>query len=76
MVKYLKVPIIEELIRRVEEVESDKNATTTAAIGILNHYFPAKHGFAISSDRVSIDDMPDTSNIMVRELHPEGGFAE
>lgn len=48
MGKYLALPVINDLIQQVKETPDNRNAIHAMLAAILNNYYPAQNGFAVS----------------------------
>ena len=71
---YLSIPVIRELLRRIEddpEGEEDETAATVLASAILNHYFTPWDGFVVIPEHVpreEEDGYPDSTLFHVQRL--------
>ncbi|KAK2762711.1 hypothetical protein FQN54_000885 [Arachnomyces sp. PD_36] len=71
---YISVPVLEELVRRAEDRKfTEKNASLTAACGILNYYFPPHEGFITLSQCVPIEGAEEGYMSVVQVNHYRDG---
>lgn len=76
MAIYLSFPILEVLVKSVEDSPTSANVVKAAASGILSHYFPASNGFAItpaSQSQSQLQSQPSRDTLTLRiQRHRHG----
>ena len=67
---YLSVPILNELLTRIENNCASYAATDALAAGILSYFYSPDDGFSVLADRIPDPRIPDTTVFRVTRYRP------
>ncbi|OAX79336.1 hypothetical protein ACJ72_06343 [Emergomyces africanus] len=70
MANYLSLPILDELVRFVEEDALHEDSIKAMVSGILNYYFPAINGFTVISKKNRPRNITDFIILQIQQLFP------
>ncbi|RAK98532.1 uncharacterized protein BO80DRAFT_427340, partial [Aspergillus ibericus CBS 121593] len=70
MAVYLSLPILDELVRFVEEDSKYEDSVKAMASGILNYYFPASNGYAVVPEQNREGNFADFIILRIQRRFP------